>query len=89
MTYTGDYVFTKTLTEQEKLQIQEKAITKLTEIIGVEVDNVMAVRNRSSFAPYKVRMQSTKREENEKRKHTTPQIGLNINFQLIQMHLLY
>ncbi|CCI44907.1 unnamed protein product [Albugo candida] len=42
MTYTGDYVFTKTLTEQEKLQIQEKAITKLTEIIGVEVDNVMA-----------------------------------------------
>jgi hypothetical protein len=42
--YPKDYVFPLALTDAWKQQITQQTREKLTDMLGVEVDNVMAVR---------------------------------------------
>lgn len=43
--YAKSYVFPLALTDAWKQEIASRTREKLTEMLGVEVDNVMAVRN--------------------------------------------
>lgn len=52
MSFESEYVFPFTLTKELKQEIQSKTQQRLTEMLGVEVDTVMAVRNILIMASY-------------------------------------